>query len=60
MPIVLSEAAAAAWLTPEPLTPAAALDLLIPDEAAPAWEIYAVSNRVGNVRNDDAALVQPA
>lgn len=60
MPIVLPEAAAMTWLTHEPLAPAAALDLLIPDEAAPAWEMYAVSTRVGNIRNDDAELVQPA
>jgi putative SOS response-associated peptidase YedK len=58
MPIALSEAGAAAWHTPETLAPAAALDLLIPDEASPAWEMYAVSARVGNVRNDDARLVQ--
>jgi putative SOS response-associated peptidase YedK len=60
MPIVLSDARAAAWLAPEPLAPSDALDVLIPDEAAPAWEMYAVSPRVGNVRNDDARLTQPA
>jgi len=59
MPIVLSEARAAAWLASEPLVPAAALDVLIPDEDPSTWEMYSVSSRVGNVRNDDAALVQP-
>ena len=59
MPVVLSEALAAAWLTSEPLIPPAALDILIPDETSSTWEMYAVSPRVGNVRNDDAALVQP-
>ncbi len=58
MPIVLSDAGAAAWLTSEPLVPAAALDILIPDEASEVWEMYAVSARVGNVRNDDAGLVE--
>jgi putative SOS response-associated peptidase YedK len=60
MPVVLSEARAAAWLTSEPLMPSAALDVLIPDETPSTWEMYAVSTRVGNVRNDDSALVQPA
>jgi putative SOS response-associated peptidase YedK len=60
MPVVLSDARATAWLAPEPFTPSEALDVLFPDEAAPGWKMYAVSPRVGNVRNDDASLTQPA
>jgi putative SOS response-associated peptidase YedK len=56
MPIVLSEERAAAWLTPQLLAAADAIDALIPDEQAPTWEMYAVSPRVGNVRNDDESL----
>ena len=33
-----------------------AIDLLIPTENEPTWEMYAVSTRVGNVRNDDPEL----
>jgi putative SOS response-associated peptidase YedK len=60
MPVVLSDVRAAAWLAPEPFAPSDALDMLIPDESSPAWEIYPVSPRVGNVRNDDAWLTQRA
>ncbi|MBD5656610.1 MAG: SOS response-associated peptidase family protein, partial [Candidatus Eremiobacteraeota bacterium] len=59
MPIALSAARAAAWLAPEPLAAADALDVLVPDEDAPAWEMYAVSSRVGDVRNEDPSLTQP-
>ncbi len=59
MPIVLHDDRARAWLSPEALEPRAALDILIPSEAAPEWMMRAVSARVGNVRNDDAALVAP-
>jgi putative SOS response-associated peptidase YedK len=60
MPIVLCDARAAAWLSPELFAPNDALDVLMPDEEAPAWEMYAVSPRVGDARNDDSTLTQPA
>jgi len=60
MPIVLCDAQATDWLSPEPFAPSDALDVLVPDEEAPAWEMYAVSPRVGNVGNDDPSLTKPA
>lgn len=56
MPIVLSESNATSWLSSEVLDGREAIDLLMPSEAEPAWEMYAVSTAVGNVRNDDATL----
>jgi putative SOS response-associated peptidase YedK len=58
MPVVLRDDLVPAWLDPRVADAAEMLALL---EPAPAdeWEAYAVSRRVGNVRNDDAGLIEP-
>jgi putative SOS response-associated peptidase YedK len=60
MPVVLDDELAREWLTAETLDPKAALAMLVPSESAATWTMRAVSARVGNVRNDDPALIQPA
>lgn len=59
MPVVLDDDRARAWLTSETLDPKAALAMLVPSESAATWTRCAVSARVGNVRNDDAGLLEP-
>jgi putative SOS response-associated peptidase YedK len=59
MPVVLRDDAARAWLAPSELSPADALAILEPAEDASTWVMDAVSRRVGNVRNDDAGLLEP-
>jgi putative SOS response-associated peptidase YedK len=59
MPIVLDDVRALEWLQPKPLEARDALDILMPSADAREWEMYAVSARVGNVRNDDAFFVAP-
>jgi putative SOS response-associated peptidase YedK len=59
MPVALDDDRARAWLTPEVLDPGAAIALLVPDESAATWTMHPVSPRIGNVRNEDAALIEP-
>lgn len=58
MPMVVPREAWAAWLDPEVTDPAVALGLLGVTEAS-LLEAYAVSPRVGSVRNNDPTLVEP-
>ncbi len=60
MPVVPDDELAREWLTAETLDPKAALAMLVPSESAATWTMRAVSARVGNVRNDDPALIKPA
>jgi putative SOS response-associated peptidase YedK len=57
MPVILSKESFAAWLAPT--TPAAALPELLRPCPADLVAFHPVSPRVGNVRNDDADLVEP-
>jgi putative SOS response-associated peptidase YedK len=58
MPVILTEAQWPAWLGEEAADEAELLDMLAPSDPAliTAWQ---VDKRVGNVRNDDAALSEP-
>ncbi|GAB3623345.1 SOS response-associated peptidase [Mariniluteicoccus endophyticus] len=58
MPMVIPHVAWTDWLDPALTDPRAAHDLLQVTEAG-LLEAYAVSPRVGNVRNNDASLVEP-
>ncbi|WP_147918240.1 SOS response-associated peptidase [Ruania zhangjianzhongii] len=54
-PVVLAEAGARAWLTPEISGADEALAVLTREGPALSW--YEVSSRVGSVRNNDASLI---
>jgi putative SOS response-associated peptidase YedK len=58
MPVVLGPAAWAAWLGEEPSEPSELKALLThyPSEEMTCWP---VSTRVGNVKNNDASLIEP-
>jgi putative SOS response-associated peptidase YedK len=60
MPVVLDDDLAREWLTPGTIEPGAALAMLVPSELAGTWTMRAVSRRVGNVRNEDSGLIEPA
>ncbi|MGE5539063.1 MAG: SOS response-associated peptidase [Gemmatimonas sp.] len=59
MPVILPPDAYARWLGEEPAD-ARALATLLKPYPAEAMESFTVSERVGNVRNDDASLLEPA
>jgi putative SOS response-associated peptidase YedK len=59
MPAILPPDSYARWLGEEPVDSPALLALLAPYPAE-AMESFTVSERVGNVRNDDASLLEPA
>ena len=56
-PVVLAEAEASAWLTPQITGADEALAALAQEGPALSW--YEVSSRVGSVRNNDASLIEP-
>lgn len=58
MPVALEPDAADAWLAAESLDPAVALGLLAETDAPDRWTYHHVARRVGNVRNDDAGLIE--
>jgi putative SOS response-associated peptidase YedK len=58
MPVILDQAAWPAWLAETPAEHAEPLALLRPFPAQ-RMRAYAISPRVGNVRNDDEALLAP-
>ena len=58
MPVIVDPAAYEAWLDAETTPPAAVLPLLVSVPAEP-FEIYPVSARVNNPRNDDAGCIAP-
>jgi putative SOS response-associated peptidase YedK len=57
MPVILRDAAVHEWLATGERDAAQMLALLEP-QASSQWEAYAVSPRVGNVRNDDPQLAE--
>lgn len=57
--VVLHDDAIEQWLSPGNRAADEMLELLVPQQPV-AWQAYAVSPRVGNVRNDDASLIEPA
>lgn len=57
MPVILPPEAWGLWLNPA-RTPAQVMPLLLPYPAA-AMTMWPVARRVGNVKHDDAALVEP-
>lgn len=57
MPVMLDSEGAASWLEPE--TSADELLKLLRPFPAEEMESFEVSKRVGNIRNDDAALTEP-
>jgi len=59
MPVILPPAAWRAWLGEEGAGPDELLALLLPYPAE-LMRAYAVGQRVGNVKNNDPALLQPA
>jgi putative SOS response-associated peptidase YedK len=58
MPVILAPDAWPAWLGEEPATPAALKALLVP-YPADAMTMWPVSQRVGNVKNNDPSLIEP-
>jgi putative SOS response-associated peptidase YedK len=58
MPVVLGPDAWPAWLGEEPTEPRALKALLTP---FPSWEMTCspVTQRVGNVKNNDPSLIEP-
>jgi putative SOS response-associated peptidase YedK len=59
MPVILPHQAWRRWLGEDPGEAEELLALLLPYPAA-AMRAYPVSPRVGNVRNNDPELLQPA
>jgi putative SOS response-associated peptidase YedK len=59
MPVILTREAWGAWLGEELLSPDRLKSLLKPFDSA-RMELWPVDRRVGNVANDDAALIEPA
>ncbi len=59
MPVIVADGDIATWLGEEPATERSITDLLHPYPANDL-EVFAVGKRVGNVRNDDPTLFQPA
>jgi putative SOS response-associated peptidase YedK len=59
MPVILPPDSYARWLGEEPADARALTSLLAPFPAE-AMDSFPVSDRVGNVKNDDAALFEPA
>ena len=58
MPVILPAESYARWLGEEPTDPPHLMAMLKPYPAE-AMEAYPVSTRVGNVKNTDAALIEP-
>jgi putative SOS response-associated peptidase YedK len=58
MPVILPRVAWPLWLGEDDASPAALLDLLAP-YAAELMRVYPIGPRVGNVKNDDPALLEP-
>ena len=58
MPVILPPENHARWLGEEPTDPPHLMAMLEP-YSANAMEAYAVTTRVGNVKNTDAALIEP-
>src|SRR3954451_5532274 len=58
MPVILPSAHWRAWLGEEP-APAEELQALLQPYPADLMRAYPVDMRVGNVRNNDAALIEP-
>ncbi len=58
MPVILSPENAARWLDPEEEPEALVKALCVPFDAD-KMEVYPVSDAVGNVRNNDARLIEP-
>ena len=58
MPAALPIEVADAWLTPDTLTPEAALALLAPSDPE-LWTFHRVARTVGNARSEGPALIEP-
>jgi len=58
MPTILEPKNYTRWLGEEPAEPCQLMRMLKP-YSAEAMEAYPVSTRVGNVKNTDAALIEP-
>jgi putative SOS response-associated peptidase YedK len=59
MPVIVDPVNCGKWLFEEPADPVRLLTMLRPFPAE-AMEAYPVDARVGNVKNDEAALLTPA
>jgi len=58
MPAILDPADYGGWLGEGPTEPVRLLAMLKPFPAE-AMEAFPIGNRIGNVKNDDAALIEP-
>jgi putative SOS response-associated peptidase YedK len=58
MPVILDPSDYAAWLGEEP-TKSDELQAMLKPFPAERMECFKIGTRIGNVKNDDAALVEP-